>query len=621
MANTLRHRGPDDSGVWLDAKLGVGLAHRRLAVIDLSENGHQPMVSKSGRYVLVYNGEAYNYQEMEVLLARSLGQRKLDLCGHCDSEVILAAVDHWGLDHTIEMMNGMFALAIWDRHERKLHLVRDRLGIKPVYYGFQAGSLVFASELKAIAASQLINLEIDAQALDLYLRHNHIPSPKTIYRDVFKLNPGTVLTLDADQGTPVIRRFWSWEDTVRKQQDLFKSTDEEVVSRFEAVLSEAVRKRMMADVPLGAFLSGGVDSSLVVSMMQDHSETPVQTFCMGFTESSFDESPFARKVAGLIGTQHREMVVTPGQALDLVPALATIYDEPFADPSQLPTILISQMTRRHVTVALSGDGGDELTGGYHRYAMADRLHRCLRMLPGPARGPLVRLLRTLGHRALDPLTSFILRWNRPERDPRLSSILLRLAELAEQGDDLSFYTTFMSVLAQSETWVHGNHSPSVYPSKRIELSLAFRDQMLVHDGMHYLPDVILTKVDRASMAYGLEVRVPLLDHNIVEHLWRLPGRFKSRNGSGKWIFREILERRFPRGFFTRSKMGFAVPIGEWLRGPLRDWAVDLLDPHAMSQAGYLDPAPIQAKWQQHLSGDFNWQYPLWNVLMFQAWMR
>lgn len=621
MGVAIRHRGPDDAGVWSDVAAGVGLVHRRLSIIDLSVAGHQPMLSPSGRFVLVFNGEIYNHLELRNELATAAPAWR----GHSDTETLLAGFDAWELEATLRRTVGMFALAVWDRERRELTLARDRLGEKPLYYGWQGDTLLFGSELKALRAHPAFAAAVDRDALTLLLRHNCIAAPRTIYRGIAKLLPGTLLTMAAGQRDAAPRRYWDLREVVaRGQAQPFAGTAAEAVDELEALLGRAVRGQLMSDVPLGAFLSGGIDSSAVVALMQAGSTRPVRTFTIGVPSAQYQEAEHARAVARHLGTDHTELEVTAQQALDVIPRLPELYDEPFADSSQIPTFLVAQMTRREVTVALSGDAGDELFGGYNRYVLARGLWGRFARVPRPARAALGRALT-----GIDPAT-----WNRllGPLQPRLpqgiaqaniGDKLHKAADVmgARSADDL--YRHLASHWLEPSRLVPGASEPATVlttPDLQPRTD-GFIHRMMALDLLTYLPDDILVKVDRAAMGVSLETRVPLLDHRVVEFAWTLPLEYKLRDGAGKWPLRQVLYRHVPRELFERPKMGFGIPIDAWLRGPLRDWAEDLLDPAQLRLEGYLDPEPVRARWREHLSGRRNWQYHLWDVLAFQQWLR
>jgi len=620
MVETLRHRGPDDSGIWTDDKAGVGLGHRRLSILDRSPMGHQPMLSSCGRFVVTYNGEIYNFAELRDEL-ESLGQA---FRGRSDTEVLLAAVSKWGVEQAVTRFNGMFAFALWDRQERTLSLCRDRVGEKPLYYGWSGTAFLFASELKALAAHPQFKRAITRNALALYMRHNCVPAPYSIYDGVFKLSPGTMLTLSErlPGAVPAPVPYWSAKAVAeRGVADPLAGSEKEALCVLERLLLDAVKLRMVADVPLGAFLSGGIDSSTVVALMQAQSGTPVKTFAIGFHEARYDEAAFAGKVAAHLGTDHTELYVTPQQALDVIPRLSAIYDEPFADSSQIPTLLVSELARRHVAVSLSGDGGDEVFGGYNRYVWGRRIGRTIGWMPKGLRRGLAH-----GIMAFSPMSWEALCDRLGPVLPAMQSPgdkLHKLAELLGVGDQDALYRGLTAHWKQPTQVVRGAIEPMTLLTDRAQWA-GIDDvtlRMMFFDLATYLPDDILVKLDRASMGVSLEARVPMLDHRIVELAWRLPVAMKIRGGQGKWALRQVLYKYVPKELVERPKMGFGVPLDSWLRGPLRDWAEDLLDERQLDQDGFFNPQPIREKWAEHLSGRRNWQHHLWDVLMFQAWLR
>ena len=617
MAALVESRGPDDSGEWTDPAAGIALGHRRLAIIDLSPGGRQPMVCGGGDLVIAYNGEIYNFPALRAEL-ESAG---IAFRGDSDTEVLLEACAAWGIERALGRCIGMFAFALWDRASRRLHLARDRLGIKPLYWArIPGGGLLFASQPKCFSAHPAWRPAVDRAALAAYLRHGYVNAPQCIYREAFQVRPGCMLTLDA-QGKAHEHRYWDAATLARNgARNRGRPDDEEAVEHLDGLLRDAVARRMVADVPLGAFLSGGTDSSTVVALMQAQSDRPVRTFSIGFNEKRFDEAVHARAVARHLGTDHTELYVEPDHAIDLVPTLAERYDEPFGDSSQLPTLLVSELARRHVTVALSGDGGDEVFAGYNRHAQAHTLRRLYTGCPGWARKAAARALTTLRPGTWDRLATLM-----PERlRPRLVGDKLHmLAEVVslERFDEV--YPRLVSQWALDTELVPGE-GPGAgrFDPASFDVGLEGEaERMQLLDLLTYLPGDILAKVDRASMAWSLEARVPLLDHRVVEHAWSLPDDFKIRSGETKWILRRVLERYLPRSLFERPKMGFAVPLDRWLRGPLRDWAADLLEPDALRDGGLFNVELIRQRWDEHQGGARNWQYPLWTVLMAQAWRR
>jgi asparagine synthase (glutamine-hydrolysing) len=620
MADAIVSRGPDDFGVWHDDS-GIGLAHRRLAILDLSPAGHQPMHSISGRYVIAFNGEIYNHLDLRNAI------KQTNWRGHSDTETLLAAFEEWGIEATLKKAIGMFAIALWDRQTRQLTLARDRLGEKPLYYGWQGcgerSSFIFGSELKALKAHPAFSAEIDRDALCLLMRHNYIPAPHSIYRGIYKLQPGTFLTVSLERREPVFHTYWSLADVaVTGNHNRFLGSPEQVVDELDVLLKSAVRQQMAADVPLGAFLSGGIDSSTVVALMQVQSAQPVKTFTIGFNEAGYNEAVHAKAVARHLGTDHTELYVTPGQALDVIPNLPKLYCEPFSDSSQIPTFLVSQLARQKVTVSLSGDAGDELFAGYNRYVLAQNLWGKVSRVPLG-----MRSLASAGIRGLSPTA-----WNKflgplqafAPKSLRQANVGDKLHKGAEVLGSRSIDELYLGLVShwEPENLVIGGSEPRTYfrgNSPQLD-GLDDVQRMMALDAMTYLPDDILCKVDRAAMAVSLESRVPFLDHRVVEFAWRIPQTMKMRDGVGKWILRQVLYRYVPKELIERPKMGFGVPIDSWLRGPLKDWAEELLDEGRLRREGYFNPKPIRQKWAEHLSGKRNWQYHLWDVLMFQSWM-
>ena len=630
-ASAIAHRGPDDHGVWVDPAFGVALGHRRLSIVDLSAAGHQPMRSHDGRYITTFNGEIYNYRDLRLALESEAhaGRGSAGWRGHSDTEVLLEAVATYGVDAALQKAVGMFAMGIWDRERRALMLARDRIGEKPLYYGYVGGALVFGSELKALAAHPGWRSEIDRDALTAYLRFAYVPHTHSIYRGVHKLPPGSIVTFTqsdiAQRKLPQPRSYWSAKEAiVGAKRDPFRGTEREAVDELERLLRQSIRDQMVADVPLGAFLSGGIDSSTVVALMQAQCNRKVRTFSIGFHEQGYNEADHAKVVAHHLGTEHTELYVTSAQALEVIPRLPAIYDEPFADSSQIPTFLVAELARRHVTVSLSGDAGDELFGGYNRYFVGKRVWERVAHVPRPLRGVLAAALSAPSPVAWDRVYSLVAPMLPASARVRMPGDKLhKLARMLALPSAEAFYLGLVSQIAAPETVaMQGGEAPSM-------LGLAdrwpplddFTERMMYLDLVSYLPDDILVKVDRAAMAVSLETRVPLLDHRVVEFAWRLPLSMKTRGGQGKHVLREVLHRHVPRALIDRPKMGFGVPIDAWLRGPLREWAEALLDPLRLTREGYLRPGPVREKWDEHLSGRRNWSYWLWTVLMFQAWLE
>lgn len=621
MSSAIYHRGPDDCGRWIDASAQIALGHTRLSILDLSPEGHQPMASASDRYVLVFNGEIYNFAE----LRRDLESAGLapQWRGHSDTEVMLAAFERWGVLAAVKRFNGMFAFAVWDRRDRTLTLARDRAGEKPLYYGWVNGAFLFGSELKALRLHPSWSGELDHTAVALYTRHGFIPGPYSIYRGIGKLPPGTLMTVHwSPDSAPRFdtSTYWSASDAVELgSATTVAGTDAELVASLDALLREAVGIRMVADVPVGAFLSGGIDSSTVVAMMQAQSRHTVRTFSIGFTEQAFDEAPHARAVARHLGTEHTELYVTPEEAMAVIPRLPHLYDEPFADSSQIPTYLVSQLARTHVTVALSGDAGDELFGGYNRYFRGDTLWRNTTRLP-------VALKRIGAATLLATSRSLRREWLRraaPRLISRLTERTRKTAALLEARVPADVYGLLMTHWSREDGLTLGpaaEQSLFGFAGAHPRLDRT-ADAMMSLDFRWYLADDILVKVDRAAMAVSLETRVPFVDHRVVEFAWRLPLSVKLRHGQGKWILRQVLSRYVPPALVERPKQGFAVPVGRWIAGPLRDWAESLLSPGDLAASGLFDVKTVRMRWDEHRTGSVDWQDHLWSILMFQAWYR
>lgn len=626
MTASLHHRGPDDEGIWLDKRVGVALGHKRLAVLDLSPAGHQPMISASGRYIIVFNGEIYNHLELRKQFNRLAVDtyRRNSWRGYSDTETLLAGFELLGVKETIRNTVGMFALAVWDTNSLTLTLARDRFGEKPLYYGWQGSVFLFGSELKALRRHTAFRSEINRDALALYLRHNYISAPYSIYRDIHKLLPGTYLEIHLGQYKAKPMTYWSAREQAELgQRQPYTGTEEQAISELEELIRQSLLGQIVADVPLGAFLSGGVDSSTVVSLMQELSSRPVKTFTIGFHEARYNEAKHAKAVAQHLGTEHTELYVTPAKAMEIIPKLPSLYDEPFSDSSQIPTFLVAQLTRHYVTVALSGDGGDELFGGYNRYFWARSIWRGIKWLPQAMRCKLARTISSLPPDSWNYIFSKVsgflpLRFRITQPGDKAH----RLAEILTVEDSEALYLGLVSQWKSPTDVVIGSNEPTTALTAgcgTVNLK-EFEQRMMYLDAISYLPDDILVKIDRAAMGISLETRVPFLDHRIAEFAWRLPLSLKVRNGQGKWILRQVLHKYVPRNLIERPKMGFGVPIDIWLRGPLREWAETLLDESRLRREGFFHPEPIRQKWREHLSGNSNWQYYLWNILMFQAWL-
>ena len=621
MASALTHRGPDDEGIWSDP-MGVSLAHRRLSILELSSAGHQPMVSPSGRYVLVFNGEIYNHLALRKILEASGALSSWR--GNSDTETLLACIDTWGLDKTLQQLVGMFAFGLWDKRDSTLSLARDRFGEKPLYYGWHQGHFLFASELKAIAAHPQWAGVIDKEALSLYLRYGYVPTPHSIWEGIKKLPPGCYVVVpysshNLHSSTSTVS-YWRVADFVQSKP--LDVTDSEAIGTLDKLLSNSIHGQMLSDVPLGAFLSGGIDSSTVAALMQAQTTTPIKTFTIGFAEKEYNEAIYAKAIAKHLGTDHTELYVTPEDAFALIPRLSGMYDEPFSDVSQIPTHLVSLLARRHVTVSLSGDGGDELFGGYNRHVLGPKIWNLLKILPYGSRKLLSSALTQISPAAWDRVGAML---PLKSKLPMLGDKLHKLAGLALAATPFDIYRWLISNERVPEQLLTEHYSPSCplptwAESSGIEFwNKGIAEGMMFNDVIGYLTDDILCKVDRAAMAASLEVRVPFLDHRVAEFAFQLPSNLKIRNGQGKWLVRQVLCQYLPTALFERPKQGFGVPIGSWLRGPLCAWASNLLDPKRLKQQGIFNPAVITEKWDEHLAGKRNWQHWLWNILMFQTW--
>jgi asparagine synthase (glutamine-hydrolysing) len=627
MSRVISHRGPDDQGVWIDPQACIALGHRRLSIIDISSQGHQPMHSACGRYVITYNGEIYNYleikTELEGLSAAPLWR------GHSDTEVILAAITHWGLENALKKFTGMFALALWDKKERVLQLARDRLGEKPLYYGWMGNVLLFGSELKSLRMHPAWKGEINPDTLALFIQHCYVPAPYSIYKNIYKVQQGTIATFDSKNilpsSQPLKSSYWPAnelaESGIRKP---FQGSESEAIENLEKLLQQSVKQQMIADVPLGACLSGGIDSSTIVAIMQQQSQTPVKTFTMGFSEEAYNEAQYAKEVAKHLGTDHTELYITPREAMEVIPKLSQIYDEPFSDSSQIPTYLISQLTRSKVTVSLSGDGGDELFGGYNRYFQGRTLWNYLKLIPDNLQEVLQSTITSISPLTWDTLG----KWFAPvlpekAKQPNFGNKLHKLAEILNSKDPDGMYLKLVSIWQESSSIVkNSKQSKTFILNSRTRPNIEdFTQRMMFLDAMTYLPDDILVKVDRASMAVSLETRVPFLDHKIVEFAWQTPLHMKIRNGQGKWLLRQVLHKYIPQDMIERPKMGFGVPIDSWLRGPLKDWAENLLSENKLRNEGFFNPVPIREKWMEHQAGKKNWHHHIWTILMFQSWLE
>jgi asparagine synthase (glutamine-hydrolysing) len=629
MGESIRSRGPDSSDTWLDASSGIGLSHRRLAVVDLSPAGGQPMHSATGQYVIAYNGEIYNHLDIRAELG-AVGAAPA-WRGHSDTETLLAAFEAWGVETTLQKTIGMFAFALWDKTTRSLTLARDRLGEKPLYYGYQGQGVnrvfLFGSELKALKTHPAFAADIDRGALCLFLRFNYVPAPYSIYQCIAKLEPGCYLTVSLAQPEPKISKYWSAVEAaktgVAKQ---FAGSPEQAVNALEVLARDAVKKQMMADVPLGAFLSGGVDSSTVVALMQSQSMRPVKTFTIGFDEDGYNEALHAKAVAKHLGTDHTELYATPKQAMDVIAQLPGLYCEPFADSSQIPTFLVSRLARQHVTVSLSGDGGDELFAGYNRYQLTSQLWRKLSRLPTPLRRAVAAGIKSVPPSSWTNAAAWLPGVKRHFALAGLGDKLHKAAGVLASKSVDALYLGLVSQVQTPTSWVKCAagfvEPPTKLSGNQPNLDgLNDVERMMALDAVAYLPDDILCKVDRAGMGVSLEGRVPFLDHRVFEFAWQLPLNYKLRDGQTKWPLRQVLYRHVPKELIERPKMGFGIPLHDWLRGPLRAWSEELINAERLEKEGYFYSAPIRAMWQEHLSGKRNWAHHLWSILMFQAWLE
>jgi asparagine synthase (glutamine-hydrolysing) len=627
MNSAISHRGPDTNGAWSDKNLGIVLGHQRLSIIDVSSSGNQPMQSSSGRYILTYNGEIYNYLKIRKEL--EMNNVNIKWKGNSDTEILLESIDFWGIEITLQKIQGMFAFGIWDQKMRRLILARDRIGEKPLYYGWQGEGnnrvFLFGSELKALKAHPEFNGQINRDAIALQLRHNCIPAPYTIYKDIYKLLPGNYLELKhTDLKKELLsypKKYWSLTSSLMYgNKNQLKLNEDEIQKDLEENLKISVKKQMISDVPIGAFLSGGVDSSIVVALMQSQSFQPVKTFTIGFNENDYSEAKFAKKIAKHLGTNHTELYVSPKKAMEVIPKISTIYDEPFSDSSQIPTFLVSELTKQHVKVAISGDGGDELFCGYNRYAMNEKFSAIFRFMPFILRKTLASSIHSISPNSLNKISKFM---------PFLNQIV-NFGDKIHKGANVlntkNFSDIYYSLRSHwqnpSKIVLNSKEPGTLLTEFKPNLScLDSQQQMMALDLLTYLPDDILVKVDRAAMASSLETRVPFLDHKLIEYVFKIPHSFKFRNGNGKWILKKILNQYVPKSLTERPKMGFEIPLGSWLRGPLRDWAEDLLNEKRLNQENFFNTKLVRDKWSEHINGKKNWHHHLWDILMFQAWLE
>jgi asparagine synthase (glutamine-hydrolysing) len=619
----LAHRGPDDQGIWYDSDIGIVLGHSRLSILDLSTAGHQPMISDSGYYIIVFNGEIYNH----LLLRRELERfcKSPQWRGHSDTETLLACFDAWGIETTVSKCIGMFAFAVWDKQKRILTLCRDRLGEKPLYYGWQGDTFLFGSELAALKVNPAFRADIDRNVLALFMRNSYIPAPYSIYKDIYKLLPGTLMRISCEHRNLSTNRYWDLRQVVADGlAQPFGGTPSEAVDALENLLNDAVAQQMVADVPVGAFLSGGIDSSTIVALMQGQSHRPIRTFTIGFHESRYNEAEYAKSVARHLGTDHTELYVTPQQALEIIPRLPVLYSEPFADSSQIPTFLVSQLAHQSVKVSLSGDAGDELFCGYRTYTIAESLWKKLSLIPNGFRSVLDRLSSSnpfqSDNQFINSVRKFI---SQSMGIAHISDKLDKIADIMSGRTADEMYQLLISQWANPSQLVIDAIEPTTVFTDETRKPHAdcFIHQMMALDLLTYLPDNNLCKIDRAAMSVSLETRLPLLEHHVVQFAWSLPMNFKLRKGVAKWPLRQILYKYVPRKLIERPKRGFSIPIDSWLRGHLREWAENLLDESRLQHEGYLNAALVRKKWREHLSGNRNWQRQLWNVLIFQAWLE
>ncbi len=632
MSATLNHRGPDDAGTWINEENGVAFGHQRLSIIDLSSAGHQPMVSHCGRFTTVFNGEIYNHLQLRDKLNTSANKQSWK--GHSDTETLVTAFSQWGIEKTLQQLVGMFAIAVWDFKEKRLFLIRDRFGEKPLYYGWSNGVFLFGSELKALQKYKRFSNQIDRGALSLYMKYMYVPTPYSIFRDIYKLEPGCILQIDKGTKPPTlplfapfrdqginIAQWYSISNMAQAGQKNLITDQNDAVDLIEKTLLESVRSQLISDVPLGAFLSGGIDSSVITALMQKVCKDPVKTFTIGFEESSFNEAIYAKEVSRHLGTEHHELYVTSSDAFKVIPHLPTLYDEPFADSSQIPTYLVSKLARESVTVSLSGDAGDELFGGYNRYLWGSRVWNKVRWMPLIVRQTLGVAINKISVNTWDSIGNSLPNSSRVslmgDKAHRMAHRLKNVKSL----DDV--YHSIVTEGYKEDGLVVNDKAALITKLDNNDIVSGIVDsehRMMLLDSLTYLPDDILTKVDRAAMGVSLETRIPFLDYRVAELAWRLPLDTKINNGETKWPIRQVLYKYVPKVLIERTKAGFAIPVGQWIRGPLREWAADLLNEERIRREGYFNPELVQQLWQQHLSGKYDWTPRLWAILMFQAWL-
>ena len=632
MSATLNHRGPDDAGTWINEESGIAFGHQRLSIIDLSPAGHQPMVSPCGRFTTVFNGEIYNHLQLRDKLNTSANKQSWK--GHSDTETLVTAFSQWGIEKTLQQLVGMFAIAVWDFKEKRLFLIRDRFGEKPLYYGWSNGVFLFGSELKALQKYKRFSNQIDRGALSLYMKYMYVPTPYSIFRDIYKLEPGCILQIDKGTKPPTlplfapfraqginIAQWYSISNMAQAGQKNLITDQNDAVDLLEKTLLESVRLQLISDVPLGAFLSGGIDSSVITALMQKVCKDPVKTFTIGFEESSFNEAIYAKEVSRHLGTEHHELYVTSSDAFKVIPHLPTLYDEPFADSSQIPTYLVSKLARESVTVSLSGDAGDELFGGYNRYLWGSRVWNKVRWMPLIVRQTLGVAINKISVNTWDSIGNSLPNSSRVslmgDKAHRMAHRLKNVKSL----DDV--YHSLVTEGYKEDGLVVNDKAALITKLDNNDIVsgiVDFEHRMMLLDSLTYLPDDILTKVDRAAMGVSLETRIPFLDYRVAELAWRLPLDTKINNGETKWPIRQVLYKYVPKELIERPKAGFAIPVGQWIRGPLREWAADLLNEERIRREGYFNPELVQQLWQQHLSGKYDWTPRLWAILMFQAWL-
>jgi asparagine synthase (glutamine-hydrolysing) len=628
MGKTILHRGPDQGAIYTERSQRVGLSHQRLAILDLTDAGSQPMKSKSGQYIIAFNGEIYNHLELRSLIEKK--NTEISWVGHSDTETLLAAIELWGVEKSLQMCVGMFAFAVFDSFSSKLILARDRFGEKPLYYGSVNNSFVFGSELKAIKAFPGFNNKIDRIALGEYLHYTYVPAPKSIYQNIYKLLPGNfieVSTNDFSDSGITQHEYWSLSEVVKKSNKQMVNNEDEACHNLEVLLEQSIKSQMLSDVPLGAFLSGGIDSSLISTLMQKNSMNPIKTFTIGFEDNNFNEAPYAKEIANFLGTDHSELYVSENETQEVIPMLGNMYDEPFADSSQIPTYLVCKAAKEHVTVALSGDAGDELFGGYNRYFWSPKIWKKVSWAPYRLRKILGRTIQSISAESWNKIGSLHQNFSKKNKVNNLGDKAIKLGRRLERvHTEEDLYLSLITEWSEPELLLRNfdqtndlQKKPrdifsSMYKSNQSELSMMFCDALT------YLPDDILCKVDRAGMASSLETRVPFLDYRVAEYAWRLPLKMKIRDGQGKWILKEILYKHVPRNLLDRPKTGFGIPIGQWLRGPLKSWADDLLNPALIQAQGYFNSYIISELWNQHISGSHDWTTKLWTILMFQSWL-